>query len=74
MRKVWRFVIALVGLGIGCGIVALILYNIRFPGYEYVMRYTTNSGVLIGIYALIGLLSGLIFYLISPKLVDTIRN
>ncbi len=60
----------MVGLGIGCGIVALILYNVKFPGYEYVMRYTTNTGVLIGIYVLVGFSSGLIFYIISPKLID----
>ena len=74
MRKVWRFILALVGLGIGCGIVAIILYNIRFPGYQYVMRYTTNTGVLIGIYVLVGFLSGIIFYIISPKLIDAILS
>lgn len=72
MRKVWRFVIALAGIGIGCGIVALILYNIRFPGYEYVMRYTTRPDVLIGLYAAAGISSGLIFYFISPRIMDSV--
>lgn len=74
MRKVLRFFIALVGLGIGCGTVALVLYNVRFPGYEYVMRYTTDSVALIVVYIALGLSSAIIFYFISPRLIDGVRG
>ncbi len=70
MRKFLRILLALVGLGGGCGIVAAILYTIRFPGYDYVMRYTTNSAALIAIYVIVGFLFGLIFYIISPSIID----
>lgn len=70
MRKVLRVIIALLGLGLGCGLVALVLYNIRFPGYTYVMRYTTNTAVLIGVYVAVGFLFGLFFYIFSPKIMD----
>ena len=70
MRKVLRFVLAVVGLGVGCGIVALVLYNVRFPGYQYAMRYTTITAVLIAIYVSIGFLFGLIFYVLSPRIID----
>ncbi len=73
MKKLLRIAIALVGLGIGCGIVALILYNFRFPGYIYVMRYTTNTAVLIGIYVVVGFLFGLFGYMLSPKIIDGVQ-
>ena len=74
MRKVLRFVLAVVGLGIGCGVVALVLYNFRFPGYQYVMRYTTMTAVLIALYVSIGFLFGLIFYVLSPGIIDGISG
>ena len=74
MRKFLRFLIALFGLGLGCGIVALILYTVRFPGYDYVMRYTTNSVALIAIYVIAGFLSGLIFYIISPSIITGVST
>ncbi len=74
MRKVLRFVVALVGLGIGCGIVALVMYTVRFPGYDYVMRYTTLSEVLIAVYVISGFLFGLIFYILSPRIIDGVQG
>ncbi len=74
MRKFLRLVIAVVGLGIGCGLAALVLYNIRFPGQQYVMRYTTVTGALIAVYVVSGFIAGLIFYILSPKIIDGISN
>ncbi|MEG1525061.1 MAG: TRAM domain-containing protein [Clostridia bacterium] len=74
MRKVLRFVLALVGVGVGCGGVALILYTIRFPGYQYVMRYTTNTTVLIVLYTILGIATGIIFYRLSPKIIEAVHG
>ncbi len=74
MRKVLRFFIALVGLGAGVGAVALVLYNIRFPGYDYVMRYTTDSTALIVVYVVLGVSSAIIFYLLSPRIIDGVHG
>lgn len=74
MKKLLRIAISLLGLGAGCGLVSLVLYNIRFPGYTYVMRYTTNSGVLIGIYVSVGFLFGLFFYILSPTIIESVRS
>lgn len=73
MKKVLRFVIALVGLGIGCGLTALILYNFSFPGYSYAMRYTTKTPVIIAIYVIAGFLCGIIAYSVAPKLMEKIK-
>ncbi len=70
MRRVLRFFIALVGLGAGCGIVAIILYSFKFPGYDYVMRYTTTSAVMTALYVIVGLAFGIIFYIYSPRIID----
>lgn len=72
MKKVLRLFIALLGLGVGCGIVAIVIYSFRFPGYEYVMRYTTMSEVLIALYVIVGFVSGLIFYILSPRIIEGI--
>lgn len=72
MKKVLRFVIASVGLGIGCGLTALILYNISYPGYSYTMRYTTKTPVLIAIYVIVGFLCGIVSYSLAPKLIDRV--
>lgn len=72
MRKLLRVLIALVGVGIGCGIVALILFTVRFPGYDYVMQYTTDSIALIAIYVVVGFLFGLISFIFSPAIIDGI--
>ena len=72
MRKFLRILVALVGVGIGCGLVALIIYTMRFPGYAYVMRYTTNSVALVAIYVVVGILFGLIFYSISTAIIGGI--
>ena len=74
MRKVFRFVIAVVGLGIGCGLAALVLYNVRFPGQQYVMRYTTVTAALITVYVFSGFIAGLIFYILSPKIIDGVSG
>lgn len=74
MRKFFRFLIALMGLGIGCGIVALIFCNVKFPGYQYVMLYTTSTTVITAAYVVGGFLSGLIFYIFSPKITDGIHT
>lgn len=74
MRKLFRFVVAVVGLGIGIGLAALILHTIKFPGQQYVMRYTTISAVLISVYVIVGLLFGLIFYFASPRIINGVNS
>lgn len=66
--------LALVGIGVGCGIVAWVLYSFRYPGYDYVMRYTTIPAVMSAIYVVVGILFGIIFYIISPKIIDGVRG
>lgn len=72
MRKLLRGLIALVGVAVGCGIAALILFTVRFPGYDYVMQYTTDSIALIAIYVIVGFLFGLISFIFSPAILDGI--
>ena len=74
MRKVLRIIIALVGIGIGCGIVAWVLYSFKCPGYEYVLRYTTIPAVMAALYVIVGILFGIIFFILSPKIIDGIRG
>ncbi|MBQ4153376.1 MAG: hypothetical protein IJD11_03375, partial [Oscillospiraceae bacterium] len=74
MRRFLRILFSAVGLGLGCGLVSLIIYNFRFPGYEYVMRYTTVTPVLIAIYAATALLFGLIFYIRSSHFLDSAQR
>lgn len=66
--------LALVGIGVGCGIVAWVLYSFKYPGYEYVMRYTTIPAVMTAIYVVVGILFGIIFFIISPKIIDGVRG
>ena len=71
MKKFVRFLIALLGLGIGVGIVSLVIYNFSFPGYSpYVMRYTTNTGGLIAVYVGVGFVCGIAAYSVAPALMD----
>jgi len=72
MRKVLRILLALVGIGIGCGVVAWVLYSFKYPGYSYVLRYTTIPAVMAALYVIVGLLFGIIFYILSPKIIDGI--
>ncbi len=74
MRKVLRILIALVGIGVGCGIVAWVLYTFRCPGYEYVLRYTTIPAVMAALYVIVGILFGIIFFIISPRIIDGIHG
>lgn len=74
MRKVLRILLALVGIGVGIGAAALVLYNFKYPGYEYAMRYTTIPSVLAGVYAIVGLSFGIIFYIISPRIIDGVHG
>ncbi len=74
MRKILRIFISAVGLSVGCGVVALVLYNVKYPGYAYVMRYTTMTPVLIGIYTVAGISFGLIFYFLSPHIIDGVQR
>ena len=74
MRKVLRIIIALVGIGIGCGIVAWVLYSFKCPGYEYVLRYTTIPAVMAALYVIVGILFGIIFFILSPKIIDGIHG
>ena len=74
MRKVLRILVALVGICIGCGIVAWVLYSIRCPGYEYVLAYTTMPIVMAALYVIVGILSGIIFFILSPKIIDGISG
>ncbi len=74
MRKVLRILLALVGIGVGCGIVAWVLYTIKYPGFDYVLRYTTIPVVMAALYAIVGILFGIIFFIISPKIIDGVRG
>lgn len=74
MRKVLRIFIALVGIGVGCGIVAWVLYSFKCPGYEYVLRYTTIPAVMAALYVIVGILFGIIFFILSPKIIDGIHG
>ena len=66
--------LALVGIGVGCGIVAWVLYSIKYPGYDYVMRYTTIPAVIAALYVILGVLFGIIFFIISPKIIDGVHG
>lgn len=66
--------LALVGIGIGCGVVACVLYSFRYPGYDYVMRYTTIPAVIVALYVVAGISFGIIFFIISPKIIDGVRG
>ena len=74
MRKVLRILIALVGIGIGCGIVAWVLISFKCPGYEYALRYTTIPAVMAALYVIVGTSFGIIFFILSPKIIDGIRG
>ena len=74
MRKVLRFLLALVGIGIGCGVVAWVLYSFKYPGFDYVMRYTTIPAVIVALYVIVGLLFGIIFFIISPRIIDGVHG
>ena len=74
MRKVLKVLLALVGIGVGCGIVAWALYSFKYPGYDYVMRYTTIPAVMTAIYVVVGILFGIIFFILSPKIIDGIHG
>ncbi len=69
-----RVLLALVGIGIGCGIVAWVLFSFKYPGFEYAMRYTTIPAVMAAIYVIVGLLFGIIFFIISPKIIDGVHG
>ena len=74
MRKVLRIIIALVGIGFGCGIVAWALLSFKYPGYEYALRYTTIPAVMAALYVIVGILFGIIFFILSPKIIDGIHG
>jgi len=74
MRKVFRVLLALVGIGIGCGVVAWVLYSFKYPGFDYVMRYTTIPAVMAAIYVIVGILFGIIFFILSPKIIDGVHG
>lgn len=74
MRKVFRGLLALVGIGIGCGMVAWILYSFKYPGFDYVMRYTTIPAVMAAVYVIVGALFGIIFFILSPKIIDGVHG
>ena len=74
MRKVLRIIIALVGIGFGCGIVAWVLLSFKYPGYEYALRYTTIPAVMAALYVIVGILFGIIFFILSPKIIDGIHG
>ena len=74
MRKVLRILIALVGIGIGCGIVAWVLYSFKCPGFDYVLRYTTIPAVMAALYVIVGISFGIIFFIIAPKIIEGIHG
>lgn len=64
----------MVGIGIGCGMVAWILYSFKYPGFDYVMRYTTIPAVMAAVYVIVGALFGIIFFILSPKIIDGVHG
>ncbi len=74
MRKVLRILLAMVGIGIGCGIVAWVLFSFKYPGYSYAMRYTTIPAVMAALYTIVGILFGIILFILSPKIIDGIHG
>ena len=74
MRRVLRVIISLIGIGIGIGLVALVLYNVKYPGYEYVLRYTTVNSAIIGMYTAAGVVFGILAYYFAPRIIDRIAN
>jgi len=74
MRKVLRIIIAMVGIGIGCGVFAWVLYSFKCPGYDYVLAYTTIPAVMAALYVIVGILFGIIFFILSPKIIDGIHG
>jgi len=66
--------LALVGIGIGCGVVAWVLYSFKYPGYAYVMRYTTEPAVMAALYVIVGILFGIIFFIIAPRIIDGVHG
>ena len=74
MRKVLRIIIALVGIGFDYGIVAWVLLSFKYPGYEYALRYTTIPAVMAALYVIVGILFGIIFFILSPKIIDGIHG
>ena len=74
MRKVLRILLALVGIGVGCGVVAWVLYSFRCPGFDYVLRYTTIPAVMVALYVIVGISFGIILFIISPKIIDGIHG
>lgn len=70
MRKVLRLIVTLIGAALGCGLVALVVSNVRFPGYSYPMKYTTVTSVLNGLYITFGIGFGTLFYLSAPNIFD----
>ncbi len=74
MRKVLRVLLALVGIGVGCGIVAWVLYSFKCPGYEYTLRYTTIPAVMAALYVIVGTLFGIIFFITSPKVIEGVHG
>jgi uncharacterized protein YacL len=58
----------------GCGIVAWVLFSFKYPGYQYVLRYTTIPAVMAALYAIVGILFGIIFFILSPKIIDGVHG
>ena len=50
------------------------LYSFRCPGFNYVLRYTTIPAVMVALYVIVGISSGIIFFIISPKIIDGIHG
>ena len=50
------------------------LYSFRCPGFNYVLRYTTIPAVMAALYVIVGISSGIIFFIISPKIIDGIHG
>lgn len=54
--------------------VAWILYSFKYPGFDYVMRYTTIPAVMAAVYVIVGALFGIIFFILSPKIIDGVHG
>lgn len=50
------------------------LYSFRCPGFDYVLRYTTIPAVMVALYVIVGISFGIIFFIISPKIIDGIHG
>ena len=74
MHKTLRIIASIIGIGIGCGIVALIAHNVCFPGYSYPIEYTTVTSALNAMYIVGGLAFGALFFFSAPSVFNWLKQ